>query len=118
MGVRLQKLGEAVRVGVGNAPAKLERRHLRKAVPFERRVVNLAIGADEQHRPEFRAVNPHGQVPVLVTDNGRSILESQAILAYLEERFPSPPLLPEPLQGLPTTVTTTSTQNQESEVPR
>ena len=62
-----------------------------KAIPFERRVVNLA--AREQDAPGFRAVNPLGQVPVLVTDEG-TLTQSQAILAYLEDRFPTPALLP------------------------
>jgi maleylpyruvate isomerase len=62
-----------------------------KAIPFERRVVNLV--AREQDAPGFRAVNPLGQVPVLVTDEG-TLTQSQAILAYLEDRFPTPALLP------------------------
>jgi maleylpyruvate isomerase len=65
-----------------------------KQVPFERRVVNLRLGTDEQLQPEFRAVNPIGQVPVLVLDDGRTILQSSAILNYLEEQFPEPALLP------------------------
>jgi len=66
-----------------------------KGIPFERRVVNLSPNAGEQHTPEFRALNPSGQVPVLIPDEGaRPIAQSMAILAYLEERFPEPPLLP------------------------
>jgi maleylpyruvate isomerase len=69
-----------------------------KGISFERRPVNLL--ADEQHAPEFRALNPQGQVPVLVippdTPGARPqvLTQSMAILAYLEERFPTPPLLP------------------------
>jgi maleylpyruvate isomerase len=65
-----------------------------KNIPFERRVVNLALGTDQQHTPEFRAVNPIAQVPVLVLDDGRTLNQSSAILHYLEERFPAPALLP------------------------
>ena len=66
-----------------------------KGIPFERRVINLSPNAGEQHTPEFRALNPSGQVPVLIPDEGaRPIAQSMAILAYLEERFPTPPLLP------------------------
>jgi len=66
-----------------------------KGIPFERRVVNLSPNAGEQHTPEFRALNPSGQVPVLIPEEGaRPIAQSMAILAYLEERFPEPPLLP------------------------
>jgi maleylpyruvate isomerase len=67
-----------------------------KGLPFERRVVNLVAG--EQHGPEFRAVNRMGQAPVLVVDDDgtpRALTQSQAILAYLEERFPAPALLPQ-----------------------
>jgi glutathione S-transferase len=42
---------------------------------------------------EFRRLNPFGQVPVL-EDDGIVIYESLAILEYLEERHPSPALLP------------------------
>jgi len=65
-----------------------------KRVAFERRPVNLRPGADQQHSPEFRAVNPMGQVPVLITDDGYTVSESLAILALLDERYPDPPLLP------------------------
>ena len=67
-----------------------------KGIPFERRVVNLAPqGGRQQHTPEFEALNPLGQVPVLVTDDrARAIAQSMAIIAYLEEQFPAPPLLP------------------------
>jgi maleylpyruvate isomerase len=67
-----------------------------KGLAFERRVVNLAAG--EQHQAEFRAVNRMGQAPVLVVDDDgtpRALTQSQAILAYLDDRFPAPPLLPE-----------------------
>ena len=63
-----------------------------KGLAFERRVVNLA--AREQDAPSFRSLNPLGQVPVLVTDEG-TLTQSQAILAYLEDRFPTPSLYPQ-----------------------
>jgi maleylpyruvate isomerase len=65
-----------------------------KGVPFERRVVNLIKDGGEQHAAEFQTMNPLRQVPVLVTDDGRPIAQSMAIVGYLEERFPKPPLLP------------------------
>jgi maleylpyruvate isomerase len=61
-----------------------------KSVPFEYRAVHLG---GEQHEPEYRGVNPLSQVPVLELD-GQRISQSMAILEYLEERFPDPPLLP------------------------
>lgn len=65
-----------------------------KGVPFERRAVNLIKDGGEQHAAAFEAMNPSRQVPVLVTDDGRPIAQSMAIIGYLEERFPTPPLLP------------------------
>jgi glutathione S-transferase len=43
---------------------------------------------------EFRAINPTGLVPALALDDGTVIPESEAIVEYLEDRFPDPPLRP------------------------
>ncbi len=56
----------------------------------------------EQFHEEHRARNPTGQVPVLeVTEGGRvlRLVQSMAILEWLDERFPDPPLLPPDLDG-------------------
>ena len=45
-------------------------------------------------RPEFRAVNPQMRVPALVTPGGEVLIQSLAIIEYLEETHPEPPLLP------------------------
>jgi glutathione S-transferase len=42
--------------------------------------------------PEFLALTPAGTLPVLVTDEGVSITQSGAIMDYLEELFPQPPM--------------------------
>ena len=47
----------------------------------------------EQHEPWFVAINPNGQVPVLVHD-AKVITESTVIDEYLDEVFPDPPLKP------------------------
>lgn len=47
----------------------------------------------EQRDSSYLELNPLGRVPILVAD-GRPITQSLAILEYLEERFPDPPLLP------------------------
>ncbi len=46
-----------------------------------------------QRRPEFLALNPAGDVPVLVEDGGPTIADSGAICEYIEEICPEPPLL-------------------------
>lgn len=60
--------------------------------------VHLLRNGGEQHLPEFVARNPAQQVPVLVEDEepgGPFVLtQSMAIIEYLEERHPEPPLLP------------------------
>jgi maleylacetoacetate isomerase len=68
-----------------------------KQIPVDRRAVNLAPDGGAQHGAEFRGLNPMSQVPVLVLDEPgppRTLSQSMAILEYLEERFPAPPLLP------------------------
>ena len=65
-----------------------------KGIAFERRVVNLVKDGGEQHAAEFQALNPSRQVPVLITDEGRPIAQSMAIIAFLEEQFAAAPLLP------------------------
>jgi maleylpyruvate isomerase len=48
----------------------------------------------EQHLgAEYKALNPQGLVPALV-DDGRVLIQSPAIIEWLEERYPSPALLP------------------------
>lgn len=43
---------------------------------------------------EYRAINPLGLVPALLLDDGTVIPESEIIVEYLEDRYPSPPLRP------------------------
>ena len=64
-----------------------------KQLPYEQVPVHLVRDGGEQHRPEFRALNPQGTVPVL-QDGERSIRQSLAIIEYLDELHPDPPLLP------------------------
>ncbi len=66
-----------------------------KGVAFEYRAVDLRQGV--QFSDEHRGRNPMSQVPVLeVEQTGRTnhLCQSMAILEWLEERFPTPPLLP------------------------
>jgi maleylpyruvate isomerase len=52
----------------------------------------------EQRAPEFLKVNPMGLVPAL-EDGGRALTQSLAIIEYLDETHPSPPLLPKDPAG-------------------
>jgi maleylacetoacetate isomerase len=45
-------------------------------------------------KPEFRAVNPQMRVPALRLDSGDVLIQSLAIIEYLDEVHPQPPLLP------------------------
>ncbi|TGS95193.1 maleylacetoacetate isomerase, partial [Mesorhizobium sp. M8A.F.Ca.ET.213.01.1.1] len=48
----------------------------------------------EHLEPAYLAVNPQGLVPALVLDGGRLLTQSLAIIEYLDEIEPEPPLLP------------------------
>ncbi|MDQ0038431.1 maleylpyruvate isomerase [Variovorax boronicumulans] len=60
--------------------------------------VHLNRGGGEQFGDGFRMLNPQALVPVL-SEGGLHISQSLAILEYLEDRYPSPPLLPVSLEG-------------------
>jgi len=63
-----------------------------KELEFERVHVDLRSG--EQRQPEFLKLNPYGRVPVLV-DEDVVIYDSTVINEYLEDEYPSTPLMPE-----------------------
>ena len=65
-----------------------------KDLTYEMASVHLTRGGGQQHAPEYRAVNPQGRVPALALDNGETLIQSLAIIEYLDEVFPVPPLLP------------------------
>ncbi len=69
---------------------------LEKNLPFE--LVSLQLDGD-QFQGGFLALNPFHQVPVLV-DDGFRVIESLAILDYLEAKYPTPTLLPTTPQDL------------------
>jgi maleylpyruvate isomerase len=64
-----------------------------KGVGYESIAVDLRASASAQRTPTFLSVNPEGLVPVLV-DGERTFTQSLAIIEYLEEVRPQPPLLP------------------------
>jgi glutathione S-transferase len=59
--------------------------------PFEPKLVKLHKG--EQRTPEYLAMNPNGQVPVLVAD-GRALAQIVAICDFIDRAFPEAGLLP------------------------
>jgi maleylacetoacetate isomerase/maleylpyruvate isomerase len=64
-----------------------------KGLDYDYLPVHLVQGGGEQFAAEFRAMNPAALVPVL--DNAGTLLtQSLAIVEYLEETYPQPPLLP------------------------
>lgn len=63
-----------------------------KGVPVTHVFHHLRRG--EQRAPAFLAINPQGFVPALELDDGRVITQSLAIVEWLDETYPQPPLLP------------------------
>ena len=64
---------------------------LEKEIPFTPIIINLKEG--EQFKRNFLAINPFHHVPVIIDDSLR-VLESMAILDYLECKYSQNPLLP------------------------
>jgi maleylacetoacetate isomerase len=55
--------------------------------------VAIHLRRNDQSKPDYLGVNPQGLVPTLV-DGGRTLIQSLAIIEYLDEAYPDPPLLP------------------------
>jgi len=67
-----------------------------KGLEFE--LVDMELDGD-QFQPDFIALNPFHHIPVLV-DDGFRVIESLAILDYLEAKYPTPAMLPGDAQSL------------------
>ena len=65
-----------------------------KGISYETISIHLIKDGGLNRKPEFKAVNPQMRVPVLVTPQGDTIIQSLAIIEYLDETHPQPPLLP------------------------
>jgi maleylacetoacetate isomerase len=66
-----------------------------KGLPYEYEAVNLR---GDQNGPAYRGINPQGLVPAL-EDRGQILTQSLAIIEYLDELYPDPPLLPDTPAG-------------------
>jgi maleylacetoacetate isomerase len=62
-------------------------------------VVDINLMQGQQRAAEFRAVNPMMAIPALIDGEGPALFESLAIIEYLDEVHPHPPLLPADPRG-------------------
>ena len=67
-----------------------------KGVAYDDEIINVLEG--DSASPAYKAINPQGKVPAL-RDGDVIVTQSLAILEYLEEKIPDPPLLPADLEG-------------------
>lgn len=65
---------------------------MEKNVDYE--VEPMSFSEGDHKKPEYLQLNPNGEVPTL-DDDGQIIYESTAIIQYLDEEYPEPPLMPE-----------------------
>ena len=65
-----------------------------KGLPYEPISIHLQKEGGLNRKPEYRAINPLMRVPVLQLDSGELLSQSIAIIEYLDEIHPQPPLLP------------------------
>jgi len=65
-----------------------------KGLNYEKHSVHLLNNGGEQHHPEYSRLNPQELVPTLITDEAQAISQSLAIIEYLNDCYPTPPLLP------------------------
>lgn len=75
------------------APSPRRARILLAEKGIEHETVQVDLRSGEQLSEAFRAVNPQCTVPALRTDEGLVLTDNAAITAYLDARYPQPPLL-------------------------
>jgi maleylacetoacetate isomerase len=68
-----------------------------KGLPIEK--VSLDLLKGDQFAPDYQKLNPEGVVPTLIDGDGPPLVQSLAILEYLEEKHPQPPILPKDLRA-------------------
>ena len=64
-----------------------------KGLSYQTIPVHLVADGGHQHQTEHRSLNPMRELPVLLVD-GQPLAQSVAIMEFIEEQYPSPPLLP------------------------
>ncbi len=65
-----------------------------KGLPYELVPIHLTKDGGHQRKADFAAINPHMRVPALELSSGDVITQSLAIIEYLDDIHPEPPLLP------------------------
>ncbi len=65
-----------------------------KNVAHEMAAVHLVKDGGRHRQEAYRAINPQMRVPTLVLSSGDALIQSLAIIEYLDEVYPEPPLLP------------------------
>lgn len=65
-----------------------------KGLSFDTVSIHLQKEGGLNRKPAYRAVNPQMRVPALKLDSGAILTQSLAIIEYLDEVYPQPPLLP------------------------
>ena len=65
-----------------------------KNLPYETAFIHLTRDGGHQRKPDYIAINPLMRVPALALSSGDVLTQSLAIIEYLDEIQPDPPLLP------------------------
>jgi maleylacetoacetate isomerase len=65
-----------------------------KGITYETAPIHLVRDGGHNRRPEYRAINPQMRLPALSLPSGDVLLQSLAIIEYLDETHAEPPLLP------------------------
>lgn len=68
-----------------------------KAIPHQ--LIDIDMAAGEHHGARFKTINPQGVLPALDDGHGTVLFQSLAIIEYLDETHPTPPLLPADAAG-------------------